>query len=205
VPVYDAPLEHKSTQAVVVGAACRLIAPKGIMELIRAVGELQPEFPELRLEIAGAGPQLQDLKNEALRLELASHVRFLGWRNDLRPLMRTWDIFAMPSYDEGLPVAAIEAMAEGLPIVAAAVGGMPEVVDVGRTGCLVPPSDVTALVEALRRLLLDARLRQEMGAAGRRRASEHFSARRMVAEVEAVYDSLLTQSAGQQWSQRKFG
>ena len=101
----------------------------------------------------------------------------------------------MPSLDEGLPVAILEAMAEGLPVVATSVGGVPELIEDYRTGYLVPPSDVSALTRHLRLLILDRELRQAMGAAGRERVRDHFSVDRMVAEIEAIYDSLVPQRA----------
>jgi glycosyltransferase involved in cell wall biosynthesis len=161
------------------------------VDLIRAVASLYLEFPTLRLEIAGTGPQREELEREAERLGLTGHLRFLGWQQDLGPIFRSWDIFAMPSLEEGFGMAALEAMAEGLPVVATSVGGLPEVVEDGQTGYLVPPSDVTALSERLRLLILDPKGRRAMGAAGRERARNLFSADRMVAEIAAVYDSLV--------------
>jgi len=149
------------------------------------------EFPTLRLEIAGTGPQREDLEREAGRLGLTSGVRFLGWQRDLGPIFRSWDIFAMPTLEEGFGMAGLEAMAEGLPVVATSVGGLPEVVEDGQTGYLVPPSDVTALSGRLRLLILDPKRRQAMGAAGRERARNHFSVDRMVGEIAAIYDSLV--------------
>jgi glycosyltransferase involved in cell wall biosynthesis len=177
----------------VIGAACRLVPLKGLMDLIRAVAILCLEFPNLRLEIAGTGPQREDLERELGRLRLTSQVRFLGWQRDLRPIFGSWDIFAMPSLDEGVPMATLEAMAEGLPVIATSVGGLPELIEDGQTGYLVPPSDVAALTKRLRLLILDPERRQAMGAAGRQRAREHFSLDRMVAEIAAIYDSLLPQ------------
>jgi L-malate glycosyltransferase len=97
----------------------------------------------------------------------------------------------MPSLEEGFGMAALEAMADGLPVVATSVGGLPEVVEDGQTGYLVPPSNVTALSKRLRLLILDPKRRRAMGAAGRERACNHFSADRMVAEIGAIYDSLI--------------
>jgi glycosyltransferase involved in cell wall biosynthesis len=179
----------------VIGAACRLVPLKGLVELIRTVASLHLEFPALRLEIAGAGSQREVLEKEIGRLGLAGQVRFLGWQPDLRAVFRTWDIFAMPSLDEGLPMAALEAMAEGLPVVATSVGGLPELIEDGRTGYLVPPSDVAALAARLRLLILDTKRRQAMGAAGRQRVLEHFSVNRMVAEIAAIYDSVVPDRA----------
>jgi len=175
----------------VIGAACRLIPLKGLLDLIRAVASLCLEFPTLRLEIAGAGPQREELETESGRLGLTGRIRFLGWQQHLGPTLRSWDIFAIPSLEEGLPVAALEAMAEGLPLVATSVGGLPEVVADGQTGYLVPPSDVSALRGGLRLLILDPERRRAMGAAGRERARNHFSAERMVREIAAIYDSLV--------------
>lgn len=189
-------LERADTAAntsIVVGAACRLVDIKGLPDLIRAIGLLSREFPNLHLEIAGDGPELENLEEQARRLNLAERVRFLGWRHDLGPVFRGWDIFAMPSLTEAFPMAALEAMAQGLPIVASNVGGLPELVEDGETGYLVPPSNAEALAKALRTLIVDRERRQRMGHAGYRRIREHFSADRMVAQTAAIYESLLAE------------
>jgi glycosyltransferase involved in cell wall biosynthesis len=184
--------ESRASRATtVIGAACRLVPLKGLLNLIRAVASLHSEFPALRLEIAGAGPQRDALEKELNRLGIAGQVSFLGWQPDIRTVFRSWDIFASPSLDEGLPIATLEAMAEGLPIVATSVGGLSELIEDGKTGYLVPPSDVAALTGRLRFLILEPECRQAMGAAGRRRAVKLFSVDRMVAKIAAVYDSLL--------------
>jgi glycosyltransferase involved in cell wall biosynthesis len=189
------PEDQASRTTIDIGAACRLVPLKGLVDLIRAVAVLQREFPALRLEIAGTGPQQEDLEREVSRLGLIGKVRFLGWQRDPRPTFRDWDIFAMPSLDEGLPVAALEAMAEGLPVVATSVGGLPELIEDSVTGYLVPSSDVMALTRRLRLLILDPERRRAMGAAGRERVRNHFSADRMVAEITAIYDSLIPRPA----------
>ena len=96
----------------------------------------------------------------------------------------------MPSLTEGFPMAALEAMAQGLPVVASNVGGLPELVEDGRTGILVPPTDVGALANALRILAADAQRRREMGMAGWRRTQEHFSVDRMVAQTAEIFPEL---------------
>ncbi len=177
--------------SVVVGASGRLVDIKGLAYLIKALAILSSEFPDLQVEIAGEGPERENLENEARDLNLKERVRFLGWQTDLEPVLRSWDIFAMPSLTEGFPMAALEAMAQGLPIVATNVGGLPELVEDGKTGTLVPPSDAGALARGLKSLIVDTRLRQEMGTAGWRRARDQFSIDRMVAQTAAIYDSLL--------------
>jgi glycosyltransferase involved in cell wall biosynthesis len=164
------------------------------LDLIRAVALLCLEFPTLRLEIAGTGAQREDLEREVGRLGLTGRVCFLGWQRDLGPIFRSWDIFAMPSLEEGFGMAGLEAMAQGLPVVATSVGGLPEIVKDGQTGYLVPPSDVMALAGRLRLLIPDSEHRRAMGAAGRERARNHFSVDRMVAEIAAIYDSLVPTS-----------
>lgn len=184
---------------IIIGTACRLVPLKGLVVLIHAFASLHFEFPNLQLEIAGAGPQREDLEREIGCLSLTDCVRFLGWQRDVRPLFRGWDIFAMPSLDEGFPIAALEAMSEGLPIVATAVGGLPELVADGRTGYLVPCGDVASLAGRLRLLIIDAEGRQAMGAAGRQRTLDHFSVNRMVAEIAAIYDSLALSHDESKW------
>lgn len=176
---------------VVVGAASRLVPQKGLLNLIRTVAALCPEFPRLRLEIAGSGPQLAELETEVAKQGLADRVRFTGWQQDLRAMFQDWDIFAMPSLEEGFGMAALEAMAEGLPVVATSIGGLPEIIEEGKTGYLVTPSDVTALADRLRLLLADKARRVEMGTAGRERARVYFSRDRMVAGISEIYDGEL--------------
>jgi glycosyltransferase involved in cell wall biosynthesis len=185
--------DKSSQTTIIIGAACRLVPLKGLLDLIQAIAILSLEFRCLKLEIAGTGPERENLQTEVSRLGLKDQVRFLGWQPDLSPIFQKWDVFAMPSLEEGFGMAALEAMAEGLPVVATCVGGLPEVIEDCHTGYLVPPSDVAALVGRLRLLILDPERRQAMGAAGRERVRTHFSVHRMVAKIQAIYDSLLPQ------------
>lgn len=179
------------TSGKVLGTACRLVSIKGLEHLIRAVSLLRAELPEIRLEIAGSGPEQAALEKEMRRLELQDHVTFLGWRTDLAALLPRWDVFVLPSLDEGLPIAALEAMAAGLPVVATAVGGVPELVEDGRTGWLVPPGNAEALAGRIRQLLLDPERARGMGTTGAAHARAQFSAERMVSSIEKLYGELL--------------
>jgi glycosyltransferase involved in cell wall biosynthesis len=108
--------------------------------------------------------------------------------------MRRWAVFALSSLDEGLGNVLLEAMAASLPVVASRCGGIPEVVEEGRTGWLVPPNDPSALAERLRALLLDSSQRRAMGLAGRARVREHFSVDRMVREIAQIYDEMIEEA-----------
>ena len=178
-------------RSAVIGTACRLDPVKGLTHLIRAFAATHSEFPELRLEIAGEGPERGPLEAQARALGLAGCINFLGWQDDLAPVLSRWQIFVLPSLEEGFGIAALEAMAAGLPVVATAAGGLPELVEHGRTGWLVPPGDSAALANRLRELVADPELGARMGAAAVVRARGCFSANRLAAAVSGIYDALL--------------
>jgi glycosyltransferase involved in cell wall biosynthesis len=186
------PQDPPRTTDALVGYAGRLAAVKGVDDLLRAVPIVRAHVPEARLEVAGDGPERAQLERLAHDLGVADRVAFLGWQDDVRSILRRWAVFAQPSLFEGFGVSALEAMAEGLPVVATDVGGLPELVLDGVTGSLVPAHDPARLAEALRMLLLDPAARARLGASARSRAAEHFSVPRMAAEVESVYDRLTT-------------
>lgn len=185
-----ASIKRSVPDTIVIGTAGRLVPLKGVAYLLRAVAALRSEFPSLRVEIAGSGPLQGDLELEANQLGVREHVRFLGWRRDIGPVLRNWDIFVMPSLDEGFGLAVLDAMVEGLPVVGTSVGGIPELIEDGRTGFLVPPRDPAALAQRLRCLISEPERRRAQGAAGRERARSQFSAAQMVAQIRAIYDSL---------------
>jgi glycosyltransferase involved in cell wall biosynthesis len=175
----------------VIGFAGRLAPIKGVDDLIRAIAILRTELPEIGLEIAGDGPERGALEELVQSSGLDAHVTFLGWQSDLAPAFKRWAMFVQPSLSEGFGVSALEAMATGLPVIATAVGGIPELVVAGETGLLVPPRDPNRLAGALRELLRDRDRRSAFGANGRARVSTDFSVNRMVTEIEAIYDRLL--------------
>ena len=179
----------------VIGTACRLVKGKGVEDLILAFTALSKEVPPLRLEIAGAGPEERSLLETAQVKGIAQNVKFLGWRDDLRYLLGTWDIFVLPSYEEGLPIAVLEAMAEQVPVVATDVGGLPELVENGLTGYLIAPGDVNALHNCLLGLVKNREARIRFGTAGRVRAESQFSVAKMITDIESVYDSLTNRAA----------
>jgi glycosyltransferase involved in cell wall biosynthesis len=189
-PPQGAPRHHTGS-TIVLGTAGRLVKLKGVEYLLRAMDKLRNEFPSMRLEIAGSGPEREKLKAAVARAGLERHVKFLGWVDNITNVLSSWDIFVMPSLEEGFPIAALDAMAAGLPVVATLVGGIPELVEDGVTGWLVPARDVESLISRLRLLLHDPGLRVRMGEAGYARVQDHFSAAQMRARIARLYDELL--------------
>jgi len=181
------------TQGLLVGTVGRLHPQKGFASLLAAVARVRERLPAIRLLLVGDGALRRDLVARAEALGLAEVVTFAGSRGDVPEILAALDLFVLPSLWEGLPNAVLEAMAAGLPVVATAAGGTPELVVDGETGLLVPPGDVTALAEAIERLLRDAGLRRKMGEAGRKRVEGHFTIEQTVAQTVALYETLLRQ------------
>ncbi|MGH7813568.1 MAG: glycosyltransferase [Candidatus Binataceae bacterium] len=173
-------------EEIVVAAVGALHQRKGHRFLIEAIAS-HAETARLRCLIAGDGPLRNELEAEIARLGCTARVRLLGRIGDPRELLRAADIFAMPSLKEGLGVAALEAMACGLPVVASAVGGLNEAVVNKRTGIIVAPERSDELAAAIARLAAASELRNEMGAAGRIRAVENYSMETMAAQTLALY------------------
>jgi glycosyltransferase involved in cell wall biosynthesis len=170
----------------------RLHREKGADVLLRALPQVAPDgaFP-FRAIVVGDGPERGALEAQARRLGLAGSVFFAGERRRVVPWLQAADLFVLPSREEGLPVAPLEAMALSLPVVATRVGGTPEVVEHGRTGLLVPPDDPAALAEALRRLALDEPARRALGRRGRIRVRGEFTIARMAERILDLYAELL--------------
>jgi glycosyltransferase involved in cell wall biosynthesis len=177
--------------AVLIGAVGRLTADKGGQDvLIRAVGRVRETCPQVRLVMVGDGPLRPGLEQLTAQLGLCDSVIFTGLRSDVPRLLGALDVFVLPSEREALPVAVLEAMAAGLPVVATRVGGLPEVVADGETGFLVPPGDVAALQGVLEKLAGDPALAARLGAAGQAHVQAHFTVQQMVRQVEQLYDQL---------------
>jgi glycosyltransferase involved in cell wall biosynthesis len=162
----------------------RLKAPKDGLTLARALNVLEPG--SYRAAIVGDGPDRPDVE-----AALAGSGELLGERRDVRELLAGADVFVLSSLSEGLPLSILEAMAAGLPVVASAVGGIPELVVDGETGFLVPPGDPEALAEALRRVVADDELRRRLGAGGRERAEQLFAVEPGRRAHVALYERLL--------------
>lgn len=170
----------------------RLEPVKNHESLLHALSLLKDSAPALNLVIIGDGSEREKLEMlvRELRLEPA-RIQFLRFRSDVNILLPAMDFFVLPSRDEGMPLALLEAMSHGVPVVAAAVGGIPEVITDQEHGLLVPSGNPEALADALRRLVKDAGLRARLGAAGRRRVEQAFSFERTTDGYEDLYYSAL--------------
>lgn len=176
--------------APLVGLVCRLTEQKGVQYALEAFAQIAAEFPAARLVIAGDGPLREKLQHTSKTLNIDQRVHFLGWRDDAAQVLAALDVFLMPSLWEGFGLVMLEAMAQQLPIIGSRVSAVPEVVQDGETGLLVPARDSAALANALRTLLQDKPLRRHMGLLGEDRLETHFSAARLVDETAALYQRL---------------
>lgn len=155
--------------------------------LIQAVHRLQQQGHNFHLLLVGDGQQRAALEQLTRDLNLADHITFMGRRADVSAILADADIKVLSSRSEGLPAAIMEAMAAGLPVVATAVGGVPELLQDGLTGRLIPPDDAPALADALATLLTNSSLRQQYGRAAQQRLLTHFALPDKVAELVQVY------------------
>ena len=171
--------------------AGRLSTDKGNHVLLDAVPAVLTRAPEARFVICGDGDQRGRLENQVRDLGIGGVVAFAGFRNDLDQWMPNADVFVLPSFTEGLPNVLLEAHAGGVPVVATAVGGTPELVADGVTGWLVPPGNPAALAERIVTLLADDGLRNQMGQAARQRVRQHFTFEIQAREYRELFDELL--------------
>jgi glycosyltransferase involved in cell wall biosynthesis len=198
--------------APIVGVIARLEPEKGHPTLLEAWPRVLASVPDAHLLIVGEGSQRETLEDQARALGLlgrglASHgtalmtplasagpssgrpsVTFTGRRDDVPAVTAALDVAVLPSYREAQGLSILEAMALARPVVASAVGGIPEMIEHGRTGLLVPPRDPDALADAITRLLTDAPYANTLGNAGRDLVEERFCAELMVRAIETIYD-----------------
>ena len=170
--------------------ACRQLFPrKGIRFLLEAAAQLKSRFPDLKVVLAGDGFERPQLTRLATDLGIAQDVTFLGWvpNTDLPPYYRAAAVSVIPSLEEGFGIPAAEAMGCEVPVVASDAGGLPEVVENGVTGLVVPRGDSDALAKAIGTLLQDPERRRVMGQAGRLRALRLFDWDRSAEQFEQLY------------------
>jgi glycosyltransferase involved in cell wall biosynthesis len=177
--------------ALVIGVVARLDPVKGHADLIAALPRILQAVPTTRLVFIGDGPAATGLRRQVHEVGLAEQVHFFGGRRDIPRLLRALDVFVLPSRQEGLGLAIIEAMAAGLPVVATRVGGIPEVVVDGETGLLVASGNSVELADAIVYLLSNPHIRRQMGVRGRQRVEAHFTTQQTATNLETLYRRLL--------------
>jgi glycosyltransferase involved in cell wall biosynthesis len=175
----------------VVGWAGRLTAIKRPLDLVRALTALRERGVDALLCVVGDGPERADVEGLAQELGVEDRCKVVGYQTELAPWYAAFDAFCLTSANEGTPVAAIEALAAGKPVVATRAGGTETVVDDGVSGFLVPVGDVGALATRLAELAASPDLRARMGSRGAELMRERFGLERMVDDVERLYRTLL--------------
>jgi glycosyltransferase involved in cell wall biosynthesis len=170
----------------------RLIPIKGHLVLLRALAQARSRAPRVTLDVAGRGPLAPALQAYVRELDLGDAVRFLGFVSTIEAAIEDAAIVVVPSLGEGFGMVALEAMERARPVIASAVGGLPEIVADGETGLVVPPGEADALAEAIVALAGNLPRAAEMGAAGRDRALREFTPERCVERVEALYERALS-------------
>lgn len=187
-------------EAPLIGAVGRLYPEKGYDDLISAVDALRRRGRAVHCVIAGLGPQEAELRSQIARIGLEETVTLIGRRDDIPAFVRALDVAVLPSKREGVPLALLEYMALGAPIVAAAVGGVPEVVGDRREALLADREDPEGLAGAVQELLDDPDLAQRLGAAARERQRSRYDLEVIVRRVEDLYVELMTRAgAGASW------
>jgi glycosyltransferase involved in cell wall biosynthesis len=174
--------------APVVGNIAALVPHKGQRYLIDAAHLVVQQVPDARFVILGEGELREHLEKQVHEHHLEKHVLLPGFRMDVLGCLKGFDLFAMSSVTEGLGTSLLDAMAASRPIVATTAGGIPEIVEDGVNGLLVPPRDHHALAGAIVRALHDPALRRRLGDAGFARVNERFTVEKMVAATAGVYE-----------------
>jgi glycosyltransferase involved in cell wall biosynthesis len=180
----------------IVGSVGRLVGVKNHALLLAAAAPLCQADPGLRLVLIGDGELREALRQQARELGISDQLVLTGERADIPKVLPAFDVFAMPSISEGHSIALLEAACTGLPAVATAVGGNPEIIQDGRTGVLVPTQDVEALRAALAALLSDTAHRQALGAQARQWARDTVSLAAMTSRYEDLYRSVVHTERG---------
>lgn len=177
--------------APVLGVVGNLRPQKAHQVLIRATARLVDRWPAIQVLVAGTGPERAALEKLAGELGLQHAIRFLGYRGDIPDLLAAVDVAICCSDFEGTPIAILEYMDAGLPVISTAVGGVPDMIDNGVHGLLVPPRDPGALAGAIAELLSDLQRARMMGARARERRLAEFTMEAMIQRLESLYCELV--------------
>lgn len=175
---------------ITIGWVGRLSSEKGADIFLRAAARVLAEHPNTRFVMTGDGPDLANITTLIKELHIRENVSMLGRREDMPAVYASLDILVSSSRQEGLPMAILEGMANGLPLIATAVGDVPTVVLDDMTGIVVPSEDVELLAAAMDKLIEDSVLRERFGYAGRKLIEEEYSSERMAADYLRIYEGV---------------
>ncbi len=192
------PEPFRGDDKVVIGTVGRLQPGKDQETLLRDFAALIGNNAELaqraRLAIVGYGPRQTALQELAASLGIAEHVWMPGALKNVPDVLRSFDVFVLPSLAEGISNTILESMAAGLPVIATAVGGNVELIDDGESGCFIQPGDVQGLADVLARYISDTGLRRGQGARARQIAIERYGLEAMIGRYQSVYETLITRT-----------
>lgn len=181
---------------IAIGHVGRVSPEKGVVPLVKTFARIAAAYPEAKLVIAGDGPDIERARHAAAERSLNGRIVFLGYREDIANLYGALDLFVLNSTTEGLPNAVLEAMAFGVPVIATAVGGTPEVVHDGDTGILIPASQPAALLQAIRSVLDDRPAAAERARRARTLIEREFDMVRLSHSINELYRRVLATRAG---------
>ncbi len=188
----DGERNKSDNEPIVMVAAGRFSSEKGYDILIEALALIKNKLPACRVDLYGEGPEEQNLRSLVDRHGLADHVRFCGFVPDLLPIFREADLMLLPSRSEGMPNVVLEAWSQHLGVVAAAVGGLPEMIEHGQNGLLVKPEDSRDLADKIIEATTDRSRMYEYGHLGYETLVENYSFERQAVLLDQIYRRILS-------------
>lgn len=180
-----------SEKTVLVGIVGRLTPIKGHVHLLKAISVLVGKGNDVHLIVVGDGPLRSQLECLAVEFKIQKNVTFVGHQSDISDFIEAMDILALPSLNEGIPMVLLEALAMCRPVVASRTGGIPEVIENGKTGLLIEPGNFLAIAEAIDSLIRQKGQADQLGRAGRMRVSQSFTASLMAEKTADLYRRLV--------------
>jgi len=175
----------------IIGCVASLTPEKGHRDLLKAFSTIHLSIPQAKLVFIGEGPERKKIQNYVLTNGLAKKVLIMGSRDDVRDLYKGFDVFCLASYQEGLPMVLLEAMASGVPVIATAVGAIPEVIQNKDNGIIVRPGNTEEMLQAIKIMFSEEELRNLMGEKGMMTVQRKYSSERMLKEYEKLYEQVL--------------
>lgn len=176
----------------VVGVIGRLSSEKGIAHFLDGFSLMVGKSPGLKALIVGDGPERSQLTAQAEALGILDNIKFIGFRQDINAIFQAIDVLVLPSLTEGIPIVVLEAFVQRVPVIASNVGGLPEIIEDGLNGLLVPPGEPERIVQALNKLMTDVPLKNSIVHTAHQLALERFNPYSWASKIEALYSKLVS-------------